>query len=136
MEAKLDVIIGKQNESLALANAATAALQAIQGLAAKQLAAQQALEKAVTSQLSAIKTATYSGVISLTQALALWKRARRERALTIKAAKLANVPCNSLPAQVRAARAVRWAGRGARASSPCLLNCAGGCEASRRANGR
>ncbi len=99
MEAKLDEIIGKQNESLALANAATAALQAIQGLAAKQLAAQQALERAVQSQLSAIKTATYSGVISLTQALALWKRARRERALTIKAAKLANVPCNSLPSR-------------------------------------
>ncbi len=31
------------------------------------------------------------------QALSLWKRARRDRALTIKAAKLANSPCNSLP---------------------------------------
>ncbi len=31
------------------------------------------------------------------QALSLWKRARRDRALTIKAAKLANSPCTSLP---------------------------------------
>lgn len=97
VEAKLDEIIGKQNASLAAAEAATAALNAIQGLAQRQLAAQQALEKAVQNQLTAIKTATYQGIISLTQALALWKRARRDRALTLKAAKLANVPCVSTP---------------------------------------
>lgn len=97
VEAKLDEIIGKQNASLAAAEAATAALNAIQGLAQRQLAAQQALEKAVQNQLTAIKTATYQRIISLSQALALWKRARRDKALTEKAAKLANIPCINVP---------------------------------------
>ncbi|PNH05688.1 hypothetical protein TSOC_008032 [Tetrabaena socialis] len=69
----------------------------LQGLAQRQEAAQKALETAVLNQLSAIKTATYQSIISLTQALALWKRARRDKALTLKAAKLANIPCNSDP---------------------------------------
>ncbi|KAL6749264.1 hypothetical protein V8C86DRAFT_2852326 [Haematococcus lacustris] len=97
VNAKLDEIIGKQNQSLALAESASQALSAIAGLAQKQLAAQQALESAVQNQLSAIKVATYQGIISVTQALSLWKRARRDRALTFKTAKLANIPCNSLP---------------------------------------
>lgn len=67
VEAKLDEIIGKQNASLAAAEEATKALSAIQGLAQKQLAAQQALEKAVQNQLTAIKTATFQNIISLTQ---------------------------------------------------------------------
>lgn len=50
-----------------------------QSLADKQLSAQKALETAVNTQLSAIKVATTTKVISLTQALALWKRARRDR---------------------------------------------------------
>jgi predicted component of type VI protein secretion system len=54
--AKLDQIIGQQNQSLAAAEAATTALNAIQGLAQKQLAAQQALQNAVQNQLTAIKT--------------------------------------------------------------------------------
>eukprot|EP00798_Chlamydomonas_sp_ICE-L_P006111 gene6111-2715_t len=99
IESKLDVIIGKQNQSLALAQSASNALAAIQGLAQMQLAAQQALAQAVQNQLTAIKTATYQNIITLTQALALWKVARRNEALTIKAAKLANKPCNSLPSQ-------------------------------------
>ncbi|GFR50551.1 hypothetical protein Agub_g12825 [Astrephomene gubernaculifera] len=97
VEAKLDEIIGKQNQALAAAEAAATAISAIQGLAEKQVAAQKALETAVTNQLSAIKTATYQSIITLTQALALWKRARRDRALTLKAAKLANIPCTSDP---------------------------------------
>jgi hypothetical protein len=100
VDAKLDEIIGKQNQALAVAESATAALVAIQGLQQQQLAAQQALEKAVQNQLSAIKTATFSGVITLTQALSLWKRARRDRAMTLRAAALANQPCSpSLAAQ-------------------------------------
>ncbi|PNW70325.1 hypothetical protein CHLRE_17g715300v5 [Chlamydomonas reinhardtii] len=97
VEAKLDEIIGKQNQALAAAEDAAKALSAIQGLAERQVAAQRALETAVTNQLSAIKTATYQSIITLTQALALWKRARRDKALTLKAAKLANVPCTSDP---------------------------------------
>ena len=49
------------------------------------------------NQLTAIKTATFQGIITLSQALSLWKRARRDRALTLKAAKLANTPTTSLP---------------------------------------
>lgn len=79
VEAKLDDIIGKQNQALAAAEAAATSLSAIQGLAERQGAAQRALETAVMNQLSAIKTATYQNIITLTQALALWKRARRDR---------------------------------------------------------
>jgi len=97
VEAKLDEIIGKQNASLRAAEQATQALSAIQGLQSQQLAALEALAQAVDRQLSAIKTATYQNVITLTQALALWKRARRDRALMDKAAKLATFPCTTKP---------------------------------------
>ncbi|EFJ46305.1 hypothetical protein VOLCADRAFT_93448 [Volvox carteri f. nagariensis] len=97
VEKKLDEILGKQQEALLAAQSAAAALSAIKGLAERQAAAQANLEQAVNSQLSAIKVATYREIISLTQALALWKRARRDRALTLKAAQLANTPCNSAP---------------------------------------
>jgi hypothetical protein len=50
-----------------------------QGLADKQAAAQAALDVAVNNQINAIKTATYREIITLTQALALWTRARRDR---------------------------------------------------------
>jgi hypothetical protein len=64
---------------LATASPLASACSASQDLANKQLAAQAALESAVTRQLSAIKTATFQSIITLTQALALWKRARRDR---------------------------------------------------------
>lgn len=60
-------IIGVQNTSLAAEQATVTALAAIQGLAQMQLAAQQALAVAVQNQLTAIKTAAFSGVITITQ---------------------------------------------------------------------
>ena len=44
-----------------------------------QTQATQALATAVSNQLSAIQTATYQNIITLAQALALWKRARRDQ---------------------------------------------------------
>jgi hypothetical protein len=40
--------------------------------------------------------------LSPSQALSLWKRARRDRAVTLKAASLANQPCVSTPADPKA----------------------------------
>ncbi len=62
---KLNEILGKQNQSLALVQAANQALNNLQSLAQKQLAATQALEQAVNNQITAIKTATFSGLINL-----------------------------------------------------------------------
>ena len=92
-----------------------------------QAAAQQALANAVQQQVTAIKSATFAKIITITQALALWKKvrsveewnlqefspshppsltplpelpspqARRDRALTAKAALLATVPCTTAP---------------------------------------
>ena len=85
-----------QNQSLAAAQQASDALAAIQGLASMQAAAQQALANAVTQQVTAIKSATFSKIITITQALALWKKARRDEAVTAK---------------VRGGRAGGWTGR-------------------------
>ena len=41
--------------------------------------------------------ATSQNVITISQALLLWKRARRDRALATKATLLANIPCSSAP---------------------------------------
>ena len=73
-----------QNQSMAAAQQASEALSAIQGLATMQAAAQQALANAVTQQVTAIKSATFSKIITITQALSLWKKARRDQALTSK----------------------------------------------------
>jgi hypothetical protein len=81
----------------AVADQAAKVLQSISDLSQRQLEAQQALEKAVQSQLYAIKVAAQQNIISLPQALELWKRARRDRAVATKAATLANIPCNSHP---------------------------------------
>jgi phage host-nuclease inhibitor protein Gam len=99
VESKLDEILGKQNQMQAVADQAAKVLQSISDLSQRQLEAQQALEKAVQSQLYAIKVAAQQNIISLAQALELWKRARRDRATATKAAKLANIPCSSQPTQ-------------------------------------
>ncbi|GLI64894.1 hypothetical protein VaNZ11_008286 [Volvox africanus] len=95
--AKLDEILNKQNQAIQAAQKAQDALQSIKDLATRQEAAVANLEQAVRNQLTAIQNAAFRDIISLSQALALWKRARRDRALTLKAAMLANLPCNSNP---------------------------------------
>ncbi|GIL44962.1 hypothetical protein Vafri_2402 [Volvox africanus] len=97
VEAKLDEILDKQNQALDAALKAQDALQSIKDLATRQAAAVANLEQAVKNQLTAIQNAAFRDIISLSQALALWKRARRDRALTLKAAMLANLPCDSNP---------------------------------------
>lgn len=97
VQSKLDEIIGKQQQALQAAQDAAKALSAIQDLQQKQIQAQQALETAVNNQLTAIRTATKTGIITLTQALQLWKRARRDRAFTEKFTRLSNIPCTSFP---------------------------------------
>ncbi|GIL76287.1 hypothetical protein Vretimale_5865 [Volvox reticuliferus] len=97
VEAKLDEILDKQNQALEASLKAQDALQKIKELATRQEAAVASLEQAVRNQLVAIQNAAFRDIISLSQALALWKRARRDRALTLKAAMLANLPCESNP---------------------------------------
>uniref|UniRef100_A0A7S0YB92 Polycystin cation channel PKD1/PKD2 domain-containing protein n=1 Tax=Polytomella parva TaxID=51329 RepID=A0A7S0YB92_9CHLO len=97
IEAKLEEIIGKQNQALSIAQSSQAALTAIENLAQQQLSALQSLEDTVNSQLSSLKTATYQGTITLLQALQLWKTARRNKAVSTKAATLANIPIQSNP---------------------------------------
>ena len=69
---------------MAAAQQASSALSAIQGLASMQAAATAALANAVTQQVTAIKSALFAKIITVTQALALWKKARRDMSLTTK----------------------------------------------------
>ncbi len=143
---RLDALLQKQQAALEAAASAAKALAAIQDLQGQQAKALQSLEKAVQSQLYAIKVAGWAGgrephpagrlcaqravspaaplaawltgaaalcttpphptpaqvatsqnVITLGQALMLWKRARRDRALAAKVSLLANVPCTMAP---------------------------------------
>ncbi|KAG2499695.1 hypothetical protein HYH03_002630 [Edaphochlamys debaryana] len=96
-DAKLAEIIGKQKQALALAEAAGKTIGAIQGLAAMQQSALASLEQRLFTEMANIRVATTGGVLTLQQALVLWKRARRDKALVTKATKLSNLPCNSQP---------------------------------------
>ncbi|KAK9819873.1 hypothetical protein WJX72_003501 [[Myrmecia] bisecta] len=95
VETLLNQIIGKQNDAAAAAQAAANALAAIQDLQAQQVQAQQAIEAAVRNQLDAIKVASQQGLISLSQALELWKQARRSQLVATKEATLSNIPCTT-----------------------------------------
>jgi hypothetical protein len=153
---RLDTLLQKQQAALEAAVSAAKALAAIQDLQGQQARALQSLERAVQSQLYAIKVcrrrrwcslallpglascwsqavaclglvcswtlpvprtgaleawcaadqpccwpvpqvATSQNVITLGQALLVWKRARRDRALSAKVSQLANVPCTMAP---------------------------------------
>lgn len=94
---KLDTIIGLQNQSLAAAQQASAALSTISALGSLQSSAISQLNTAVAQQVTAIKSATFAKIINLTQALMLWKKARRDQALTLKAATLATTTCQNDP---------------------------------------
>lgn len=94
---KLDTIIGLQNQSLAAAQQASAALSTLSSLASLQGAAISQLNTAVQQQVTAISSATFAKIINITQALMLWKKARRDQAVTFKAATLATTPCQNSP---------------------------------------
>lgn len=80
--------------------AANAQLAALQALSERQADALAALDAATNDRLTAISVATQQGVINLYQALAVWKLARRERALSSKLAKLAGSPCSYEPLSI------------------------------------
>jgi hypothetical protein len=95
VESLLAQIIGKQNQALAAAEQAQAAVQAISFLQDKQAEAVTAVTHATDEQLTAIKQAAQQGLIDLDQALVLWKRARRDRETAYKQAILSNSACSN-----------------------------------------
>jgi hypothetical protein len=95
VESLLAQIIGKQNQALAAAEQAQAAVQAINYLQDKQAEAMTSVSHSTEEQLTAIKQAAQQTLISLPQALVLWKRARRDRETAYKEAILSNSACNS-----------------------------------------
>ncbi|GMH41042.1 hypothetical protein BSKO_08952 [Bryopsis sp. KO-2023] len=95
VETMLDEILGKQNEALAAAQEAQKTVAALEALAVKAAQAQADIDRAVREQLNAIKIASQQNLISLDQALELYKRARRDRLLAERKAELANRRCTS-----------------------------------------
>eukprot|EP00879_Flechtneria_rotunda_P008905 GHRR01009325.1.p1 GENE.GHRR01009325.1~~GHRR01009325.1.p1 ORF type:complete len:543 (+),score=191.85 GHRR01009325.1:394-2022(+) len=75
-------------------------LAAIQSLSEKQASALADLDAATNDRLNAISVATQQGVINLYQALAVWKMARRDKALSNKITKLAASPCTYEPQSI------------------------------------
>lgn len=94
LSSKLDVIIGKQNQALALAQAQAASLAALTSMTQTFQAAIDSLSAAVDKQLAAILAAGAQGTINLPQALTLFKMARRDEASKMRQFTLANEPCN------------------------------------------
>lgn len=95
--AKLDELIGKQGKALALAKTQAASLKSLASLVESQATSLKSISKTVQSQLDSIKVVTLQGVISLTQALSLFKSMRRNKLLTERTSMLANLPCSTLP---------------------------------------
>jgi hypothetical protein len=95
VETLLTQIIGKQNQALASAELAQAALQAITYLAEKRSLATSSVSHAVEEQLTAIKQAAQQNLLTLPQCLVLWKRARRDREAGLKEAILSNTACST-----------------------------------------
>ncbi|WIA39913.1 hypothetical protein OEZ86_013355 [Tetradesmus obliquus] len=98
---KLDTLLQRQQAAIDAMNAANSQLAAIQSLTQKQADAIAALDAATSDRLNAISVATQQGIINLYQALAVWKMARRDRAVSNKIAKLAGSPCSYEPAAVQ-----------------------------------
>lgn len=95
VESLLAQIIGKQNQALAAAEQAQAAVQAISDLQERQDEATTSVNHATQEQLTAIKQAAQQRLITLPQALVLWKRARRDREKALKEAILSNTACTT-----------------------------------------
>jgi hypothetical protein len=95
VESLLAQIIGKQNQALAAAEQAEAAVKALLYLRDKQLEATAAVLYAANEQLSSVKQAAQQNLINEYQALVLWKRVRRERETSLKRAVLSNSACST-----------------------------------------
>jgi hypothetical protein len=97
LEGKLDTLLQRQQAALDAMAAANAQLAAMRTLSERQADAVAALDAAATERLSAISVATQQGLINLYQALAVWKLARRDRAVASKITRLAGSPCSFEP---------------------------------------
>lgn len=95
VEGLLAQIIGQQNEALAAAQQAEAAVQAISYLEETRTDATASVSHATDEQLTAIKQAAQQDLINQAQALVLWKRARRDRESGFKEAILSNTACST-----------------------------------------
>eukprot|EP00873_Tetraselmis_striata_P015466 jgi/Tetstr1/435730/TSEL_024629.t1 len=91
VEALLSEIITKQNEAAAAAEEAAAALQQIQDLQSQMARSQQLVELGVQKQLNAIMVAGQQQMISLSDALLLWRKARIDRLKYNKQVRLSNM---------------------------------------------
>mmetsp|Transcript_27128 Transcript_27128/g.48350 ORF Transcript_27128/g.48350 Transcript_27128/m.48350 type:complete len:1606 (-) Transcript_27128:382-5199(-) len=91
VEALLSEIISKQNEAAAAAEEAAAALQQIQDLQTQMARSQQLVELGVQKQLNAIMVAGQQQMITLNDALVLWRKARVDRLKYNKQVRLSNL---------------------------------------------
>eukprot|EP00210_Caulerpa_lentillifera_P005376 g5138.t1 len=93
VEGLLEVIIGKQNETLEAVQEATETVAALEEMTEKSLEAQSAIQLALREQMNAIKVAYQQNLITLDQAAELWKLARRERLVSDKTSHLSTYRC-------------------------------------------
>eukprot|EP00192_Tetraselmis_astigmatica_P001702 CAMPEP_0117652658 /NCGR_PEP_ID=MMETSP0804-20121206/2750_1 /TAXON_ID=1074897 /ORGANISM="Tetraselmis astigmatica, Strain CCMP880" /LENGTH=1606 /DNA_ID=CAMNT_0005458731 /DNA_START=90 /DNA_END=4910 /DNA_ORIENTATION=+ len=91
VENLLAEIIEKQNEAAAAAEEAAAALAQIQELQTAMAKSQQLVELGVQKQLQAIMVAGQQQMITLEQALTLWRKARIDRLKYQKQVQLSNL---------------------------------------------
>jgi hypothetical protein len=100
LEGKLDTLLQRQQAAIDAMNAANSQLAALQTLLERQADALAALDAATNDRLNAISVAAQQGIINLHQALAVWKLARRERAVSTKISRLAGSPCSYEPVRI------------------------------------
>lgn len=94
MMTTLDKLLDQQNQVLMQAQAAAAAAENLQNMAAQQQKALAAVTKAVTDQLNQIQQAVESGTVALELAHELQLQALIFQLQAEKQAMLANLPCN------------------------------------------
>jgi hypothetical protein len=95
IKALLSDILGKQTAAAATAAAQMQVLANLQSLQQQQLAAQAQLEQSAKDQTDAIAIALQQDVITLSQALELYRRVRVQMLVASKASVLASIPCTS-----------------------------------------
>lgn len=81
-------------QALQLAAASQASLDAITKLTSSALETLQNIERKFESTINAIKLAASARLVSTSEALDLWKRARRQRLANARNAQLINLPCS------------------------------------------
>uniref|UniRef100_A0A061RIA9 Polycystin cation channel family n=1 Tax=Tetraselmis sp. GSL018 TaxID=582737 RepID=A0A061RIA9_9CHLO len=98
VEGLLTQIIDKQNQAAEAAEQAAAALQQIQDLQTQMEKSQRLVEQGVQKQLEAIMVASQQQMITLSDALILWERARVDRLKYDKQVRLSNMQTSNYTA--------------------------------------